>query len=32
VVIRKIKIGGKNERLVKGQGLTKDDNKIGIGL
>jgi hypothetical protein len=31
-VIRKIKIDGKKVRLVKGQGLAKDDNTIVIGL
>jgi hypothetical protein len=31
-VVRKIKIADKKERLVKGQGLPKDDNTIVIGL
>jgi hypothetical protein len=31
-VIRKIKIDGKKVRLVKGQGLAKDDNTIAIGV
>jgi hypothetical protein len=31
-VIRKINIDGKKVRLVKGQGLAKDDNTIAIGV
>jgi hypothetical protein len=31
-VIRRMKIDGKKERLVKVQGLAKDDNTIAIGL
>jgi hypothetical protein len=32
MLIKKVKIDGKKVRLVKGQGLAKDDIMIAIGL